>query len=206
MRWSCCLVTFALVAIGCSTPLPEWEEPGESGDDRFSEPVVGTVVGVEPGDEDPEASEQTPGSLLTIEDIRAESERAYVLAELVDEPLQFIDRGDRFADFPTHLLGAQLIRTANQDADASPGADEFLRFWISTDAVVYVAHDRRIQGTPNWLASWAPSGEAMRSDEAGTMRVFDLYSREFAPGEIVLGSNVAAPEDYSMYSVVVTPK
>lgn len=116
--------------------------------------------------------------------------------------VQYIDRAFLISQVPTAVTGAVFIRTANDDKNAFPGATDFLTFDVDVDAVVYVAHDDRIQA-PQWLASgFTDTGDDVTS-AGGT---FSLFRGEFGAGTVQLGSNADQAAGSSMYTVIVMPQ
>ncbi|MBA4156452.1 MAG: S8 family peptidase [Gemmatimonadetes bacterium] len=115
---------------------------------------------------------------------------------------QFSDRSFTFTSVPSALNGATYLQTSNDDKNAAVGSSSFLSFRLSTDAVVYVAHDDRLS-RPSWLGSFTDSGLKIRTDEDGTTRSYTLFRKTFAAGTVTLGSNMRTSQDGSMYSVAV---
>ena len=114
---------------------------------------------------------------------------------------QYVDRPFRITQVPKSLIGATLIKTANNDKGSR--GDAFLRFEVTQPAMVYVAHDNRSFKKPGWLADFEPTGENLWCDDISTWG-FALYRRAYPAGPVVLGGNIGGDPAKCMYSVVVT--
>jgi hypothetical protein len=115
---------------------------------------------------------------------------------------QFGDTGGTITALPPKLVDANWIRTAN--ASRSFRAPELMRFNVTDDVEVFVAHDQRIQPKPAWLADWMDMGQTIENNRA-TNTQFELYRNPFTAGStIVLGENGADKSgDAQMYTVIV---
>jgi PKD repeat protein len=72
---------------------------------------------------------------------------------------------------------------------------------VARNVTVYVAYDNRATSLPDWMADWEDSGEVIATTDFGR----EVYSRDFGPGSITLGGNMAsgAAGAQSNYSVLV---
>ena len=113
--------------------------------------------------------------------------------------LLYIDRTYTFTDVGS-FSGANYIKTANNDKQATDNS--FLTFTVNADAVVYVAHDDRIETKPSWLSSFIDIGENLVSSDGN--KQFSLYRKEFEAGTVVIGGN-SGEVSGSMYSVIAEP-
>lgn len=115
---------------------------------------------------------------------------------------QYVDRKYKIQKFPSFLLGAKLIKTANDDK--SSNGDEFLTFDVNTNVSVFVAHWSKIKETPKWLKdSFEKTDLILNSGEED----YILYKKDYFAGKVVLGGNIElAEEDHAMYSVIVAEK
>jgi hypothetical protein len=111
----------------------------------------------------------------------------------------YIDRSYTFAAIPANLQGAVYVQTANDDKEATP--QEFLSFTVNQDVTVLVGYDSRASALPEWLVTWAHTGETLSSTDSP----LGLYSRDFSAGAITLGANLApgAAGGESNYTVVI---
>jgi hypothetical protein len=117
------------------------------------------------------------------------------------DELQYIDRDYVFTAIPAALVGGVGIRTANDDKNAT--SIGHLSFTVNIPVTVFVAHDDRITPRPDWLTSdFTATGEALQSTD-GSADSYSVFKRDMNAGQIVLGGNVTAASDKSMYSVVV---
>jgi putative membrane-bound dehydrogenase-like protein len=134
--------------------------------------------------------------------IQSESRRASATGILQQGEPSYTDRGYVFTKVPASLAGAEMIRTANED-DGSRG-DAFLSFDLALASTVLVAHDVRVKERPGWLQPFADSDLAVATNDTQ----FHLWSRDFPPGKVILGGNLANPSKGAKanYFVVIQPK
>ena len=111
--------------------------------------------------------------------------------------LMYIDRSYTFTEIPSQLIGLDYLRTANRDKRSTDANS--VSFDVSRPVTVFVSFDSRILPLPLWLSDWTPTGDIIRKSSSDT--IFDLYSKDFSVGRVVLGGNAA--NDPNMYSVVV---
>ena len=82
-------------------------------------------------------------------------------------------------------------------------------FNLSEAATVYVAHDKRMSKKPLWLSVFKRTGERIEVDRPRKSdRTFDVFSKKFQPGVVVLGPNLdpkSSDANVSMYFVLVKP-
>ncbi|HDQ44369.1 MAG TPA: T9SS type A sorting domain-containing protein [bacterium] len=124
---------------------------------------------------------------------------AYVATHVeVGDPF-YVDRDYRVASLPDSLESLLWIKTANDDkTDRDP---DFLRFTLHVKSRVHVAYDTRIPELPDWLSKWEETGEEI-VDTRGTR--FEVFRKDFAAGEVVLGGNAGTADD-NMYLVLIRP-
>ena len=124
------------------------------------------------------------------------SKSNYQLAVLELGDKMYIDRDYTLASIPDVLDGLMWMKTANDDkTDQEP--TDFLSFEVSDSSQIYVVYDSRIPSAPQWLSSWELcSGQVV--DSRGTP--FDIYSKTYSEGQVVLGGNGGDPES-NMYLV-----
>jgi putative heme-binding domain-containing protein len=145
------------------------------------------------------------GSVSVIRDVRARSGREYEVQAggLRPGAMIFSDRSYRFRSVPAELMGADMIRTANND-EGVQGTD-WLRFELVVPATVVVGLDERTAVVPSWLErDYDPMPELLEADH-WRMR---LYRRSFPAGPVVLGGNTEDGRSggKSHYSVLVLPQ
>jgi len=90
---------------------------------------------------------------------------------------------------PVALSGLPALRLASADSMASD--EGYLQFTVPTACRVYVAHDVRAANVPDWLRAFRREGAPVEVDDWGTTLVYQLYSKEFPAGRVVLGGNQA---------------
>ena len=112
---------------------------------------------------------------------------------------QYVDRPYIIQKFPSFLLGAKLIRTANDDKSSK--GEDFLTFHVNRDVSVFIAHWSTIKLIPKWLdESFKRTSLILNSGQED----YYLYQKDFPAGCISLGGNIESEEeDHAMYSVIV---
>jgi hypothetical protein len=113
----------------------------------------------------------------------------------------YSDRDYVISSMPQELEGSLAIITANDDKAAVSPA--WIVFTLLEQANVYVAYDGRAAAIPEWLREFTSTGETIETTDAP----LDLYVKEFDPGLIALGGNLAfgAVGAGSNYAVLVAP-
>jgi hypothetical protein len=150
----------------------------------------------------PTGSDPTPPPSISISNLSVASGSAYEVrpGAVAEGEVYYIDRAFELrSEIPAQVEGATYIRTANGDKNHSAGSTDFLRFDIDQDAVVYVAHDNRLQ-RPSWLSS---TFEDTGTDVTTSDTPLRLFRRSFPRGRVTLGSNVSSSQGGSMYVVIV---
>lgn len=138
------------------------------------------------------------------------SGRQYQLRTLRRYSYAYVDRNVVIDGFPGCLAGRPYIVTAY--ADKFSRGDDFLRFDTARDLNVYIAYDRRWDGSrPKWLTSFEPaSGLLSTSSEPPAERSvqFDVLVKSFQSGTVVLGGNLAPSErrNFAMYIVILAER
>ena len=147
------------------------------------------------------AQVSVPGAVTDIAITWAESQAliisntlpgSYEWGTLAVGELVYIDRGYIFTSIPNELVGLDYLRTANDDKTGSGAL-----FTVNKPVTVFLAHDVRISTMPAWLTSWIDTGLIVVTDDTS----FDVYSKDFPAGSIMLGGNQG--DGFSMYGVIV---
>lgn len=123
-----------------------------------------------------------------------EGDQAYVAAH-----------GPVIFSVPDSIRGADWIRPIESVRTSS--TDPLLRFNVTADATVLIAHDTAITTKPAWLSSWTDTGEDITlttgTSNFDVPRVLRLYSRDYLSGSTVeLGPN-GGTNNQVMYLTVV---
>ena len=113
--------------------------------------------------------------------------KTYQIDTLETDKLLYIDRSFDFTTIPNQYIGAEYIRTANDDKDVTD--TNFLTFTLMSSATVYVIYDDRVTALPDWLSQWSLAPELIQTSD-GTRRV---YKKSFPAGLVSLGGNAAPP-------------
>jgi putative membrane-bound dehydrogenase-like protein len=138
-----------------------------------------------------------------VTDLRVGSGRSY---EVIPQGVRpgarvYIDRNYTLERVPDDFIGAELIRTSNED-DGSSG-DEFLKFTTALPVRVSVAFDTRATQFPGWLSSFERTDAEVKGDHWSTV----VFSRVFPAGPVALGGNTddGAAGGKSNYLVLLQP-
>ena len=107
------------------------------------------------------------------------------------------------ASIPNIIENGLWIMTA--ESDKNNLSDTYLSFTSDRQIDVYVAYDENAESLPNWLQSFADTGEHLftTNPEAPSYRI---YSSIFAPGNITLGGNMAVGASGAVANYVVIIK
>lgn len=145
-------------------------------------------------------SNEDDDSGTLIHSVSVSNGKTYELDTLVTGVAIYIDRSFTVTQIPSYLVGAEFVRTANNDKNSS--GTSFLTLQLGAPATLYVAFDARSATPPSWLAAW----ELVERNALGTTDVGrDLYRRDVAAGSVELGGNT--PSDAgSMYQVIAVPR
>ncbi|MEY3173991.1 MAG: hypothetical protein RLZZ436_1905 [Planctomycetota bacterium] len=151
------------------------------------------------------SSTASDSALNVVRSVRAKSGRAYEVQAggLRPGAVIFSDRYYKFRTVPAELVGADLIRTANDD-DGAQG-DDWLQFELLVPATVIVGLDERTKEVPSWLTrGYEPLQEQLGADH-WQMR---LFRRNFPAGPVSLGGNTenGQPGGKSHYTVILLPQ
>ena len=139
-----------------------------------------------------------PRSGFSVTDLKAGSGKSYsVQTGLENGVTSYTDRNYAYSQVPAPMQGSRYILGANDDK-VSKG-DDFLRFTLSEDAVVYVAHDDRIPRKPAWMRGFSDTGAMLVSAD----KPMSIFWKRFSAGEVVLGGNGAPNTNCNMYTVAV---
>jgi len=138
----------------------------------------------------------TPPELI-ISNLTAQSPRAYVLGEGLSEgAIKYTDRTIQYGSLPPILQGLAYILTANDDKSSSGSA--FLSFDVNRAVIVYVAHRFELPPPP-WLQQFVPTSLSVSGGG-----VFDVFSKGFPQGSVILGGNIeSGTTGRSMYTVMI---
>jgi hypothetical protein len=94
----------------------------------------------------------------------------------------------RLVEVPAAYRGLQCVTTRSRRGDAPEG----IELTLSESARIIVARDAKLKKLPEWLSSFAPSGERLVAEEVGKKRKareYHLLWRDFPAGLVALGAN-----------------
>ena len=140
---------------------------------------------------------------VELTNLQAASGNAYRTLPVQPSERAYANRAYRWVSVPPELVGHTIVQTFNDDPDVGSRGERFLTFDLAEDAVVHVAHDRRVRPKPAWLSAFAPTELTMATPDAE----YRLYEKTFPAGSVILGGNTVdgRPDDRSQYVVLVTP-
>ncbi|MEL7451071.1 MAG: tandem-95 repeat protein [Pseudomonadota bacterium] len=108
----------------------------------------------------------------------------------------YVDRNFTYSQVPGDYVGLPYLLTANDDKTAS--GNPFVSFTVDQPVTVFVGFDER-NTVPAWLQGWtATDDEWVTSDTT-----LDVYSQEFAAGNVQLGGNECSQSSCSMYTLAL---
>jgi hypothetical protein len=140
---------------------------------------------------------QIAGGALLAHINRKSYQTAFIAA---NQQSYYVDRDYTISFIPDSLKGLMWIRTANDDKENTD--EDFLKFYLYRRSKIYIGYDEQIASLPKWLTSWQKC-TAKIVDIIGNR--FDLYSKEYSPGELVLGGNCGSTSEDNMYIVLIKP-
>ncbi len=135
----------------------------------------------------------TKGNILAVM-----NRTTYQTAHVNEGDNYYIDRDYTVASIPDTLKDLVWLKTANDDKTVDD--EEFLKLYLKESALVHVAYDARVKNLPSWLDEWSELEDTQIVDSRGMK--FDIYQKEFAKGEFILGGNEGTMDD-NMYTVMV---
>lgn len=140
---------------------------------------------------------------IEVTDINVDSGQAYRISTLQPGRRTYANREYTWTRLPDDFSGHTFLQPRNSDSDAGSTGQEFLSFTITEPADVYIAHDRRIDPKPNWLAEFRPSGMAAATRDT----TYDLFVKTFPAGRVTLGGNTrdGNPSQRSQYVTLLKP-
>ena len=107
----------------------------------------------------------------------------------------YTDRKHTYTNVPTFLDGATYIITANNDKGSN--IESFINFDVNRNVTVYVAHEKRINTKPLWMAEFTDT----KIDLVTNNTSFSIFAKEFTAGTVTLGGNGSGGK--SMYTIIV---
>ena len=103
----------------------------------------------------------------------------------------YTDRDYVLTSVPAAYRGMEAIKTPNDDLSRTD-AGSYLKFEMPYNGTVYVAYDGRAARLPNWLRSFAVTGDTINTS-LSSQPYLQVYGKAFAAGDCVdLGGNKAA--------------
>lgn len=138
-----------------------------------------------------------------VHDIKVESGNPYRVSVMNSSGKVYSNRKYTWKQLPDEIVGHTFIQPRNNDADVGSSEQEFLSFSLRETALVYVAHDRRIDIKPGWLKSFQRTNISVGTSDTS----YDLFVKEYPPGEVQLGGNTidGSPAARSQYVCIVKP-
>ncbi|MBI2144133.1 hypothetical protein HYU17_03205 [Candidatus Woesearchaeota archaeon] len=119
------------------------------------------------------------------------SDSEYATAELNAGDSYYGDKNYKITAIPAGLQGMLWLKTEQDDHDSKKNVS----FTTNKPIKVFVGYDKRKETAPDWLQSWAYWGEGITTDD-DKATPFKLYYKDFAAGNILLGSNNKAKAMY----------
>ncbi len=150
-------------------------------------PISSPITSGSGDDSSTPPTEDTVASTSLISEITSVSSgRNYSLGTANTGNRLYTDRSYVFDSLPVGLQGTELIMSSNEDDFVGDDVNH-LSFSLSSASKVYVALEDNYSQRPDWLEeSWQPETGSITAGAAGR---FELFSKTFAPGSVVLGGN-----------------
>jgi len=109
----------------------------------------------------------------------------------------YSDRAYFYTSVPPEYVGEQYLITRNDDKNSTTA----FMFMTDEPVKVVIGYDIRVKPIPTWLESYTKlPGLATSSSDT-----FELYEKEYASGDVILGGNSALTNGSSMYFVIAVP-
>lgn len=200
MRWARILLLAIGGLLSCQSTVPGWGMAGQPDASQVAD-EVDSGPALEP-DAGIDATVSLEEAALAVTGLQVQSGKAYEqIPSLAMGATQYIDRDFTLTTVPSSVAGSLAIRTANDDKDVQSASH--LTFTVNKPVTIYVAHDDRISPRPSWLTdNYQSTGEKLENTD-GSAPEHTLFKREVQAGTVVLGGNVTADSNKSMYTVIV---
>lgn len=137
-------------------------------------------------------------SLASAQTVTINAPAGYQQANLAVGITYYTDRTYTVTTVPATVAGGRLIKPANNDKTAT-AASTWLQFTLSHGARVYVAYDVRATQLPTWLQSFTASGANLGTTDVALV----LRHKDYGPGLVTLGGNLASPGNAETNYVVI---
>jgi hypothetical protein len=110
------------------------------------------------------------------------------------------DRDFTISRVPPLLMGCPALQLPNQELKP-------VRFCLNRAARVYVAFDIRGDELPTWLRDFRPEAMQLEIEDSFALlrRTMQLYSREYDPGRVALGSALPSESPQHNYLLFLRP-
>lgn len=164
--------------------------------DLFTSVVGGLaiVAAEDGGDKPPYAARYDPDRVL--DDVRALGSVPQQYAFHVGEKA-YTDAEYTLARIPAELSGLPAIKLAQ--GDKTNASAEFLQFELLRKARVFVAYDAAAKALPLWLRAFELEKMGVIVNQYGAERPLNLYGKEFPPGRVTVGGNLAEGAGASLF-------
>jgi N-acetylneuraminic acid mutarotase len=141
------------------------------------------------------------GPLIT--NITVTTGKSYPLTDMHSGLVYYTDRAYTIEDVPAMLEGAATIGTANDDKVNK--SVSMLTFNLSDTSTVFIAYDPRATTLPAWLKGWQKLPDKLGVNDP-KITSFNLYTKNFNPGKVILGGNLASPAVGAQCQYIVLAK
>ena len=147
-----------------------------------------------------------PDHAAVIHSIRSPLRQDYETYEFRIGARCYLDFTYSVSRLPVALSGLPTVRVAQ--ADKAVESAEFLQFDLSRPAKIYVAYDADARSVPDWLGTFTPERMTVEVDQVGTSRLFNVFSKGYQAGTVVLGGNRSSGSTgnvFMNYLVIIRP-
>ena len=164
----------------------------------------------------------TQAALITaIQRYNSDKTEPAIAGPLANGSLAYVDRTHIYQELPAYLLGAEYVKTANDDRDINNGTGFMLDVTVSQDCTLYLLIDTRVGDTvktdpatigPNamfWVQvfGWTYTGDTASIDESANGSIdswFSVYKKDVLAGTTRLYEQREG--GVNMYGVVAVPE
>ncbi|WP_164849873.1 Kelch repeat-containing protein [Mucilaginibacter limnophilus] len=184
-----------------ATPATGWKFKGWTGDTIATVNPISRVMNTNRSITATFIQDAQPSTLIS--DVSAVSGKNYEVAQLNTAVIYYTDRGYKITALPSDLVGAEFIKTPNDDKLNT--TTNLLTFTLNQSATVYVAYDPRATTLPAWLSNWKKLTDKIGIDDP-KLSSLTLYSKDFSAGKVTIGGNRANPANGSLCGYIVIAK
>ncbi|QMU27338.1 Kelch repeat-containing protein [Adhaeribacter radiodurans] len=145
-----------------------------------------------------------PPTQSLIQNLKSNTGGVYSFGELVVGTTIYTDQTYQIKSLPDDLNHSLFIKTP--DKDKSLSEQEVFSFDITKGSTLYIAYDSKATVLPAWLNEWQKLPDTISTTNP-IDDTYQLYSKSFPAGKVILSGNMATPAAgvNSNYYVIIVP-